>query len=843
MPQHSPRFTDRARQVPKPPRAHLAREALLDALLANDYRLNLLYGPAGSGKTTLMADCARRAGVLVEVVWLDLHGRQLDRASFFALLHQALTGAACQAEQQLVEVLYGRERPLWIMLDDFPRAPDSPVDAALAQLLGIQNDNLRWWVAARRRPQCGLPRLLLENQLQALGPESLFFSRDEIAALLVEHGCDDEDQALRLLERTHGWCAAVIMESLLNAQQHPQARAAARENILAEYLNQELLAELPPALTEALPQLALLPQFNRALCAHALPGEGSAQAFDALLERDLLAPRGALDCRWYAVIPAIAECLAGQVEPACARALHLRACQWLEEAGELRLAIDQAMAAGQPAKAAQLLERLGNSQIFDANQAFKVLEWSRNLPAQLLNSTPDLVIVNALSQAMAMQADEARRSLEHLGAFLPAPTAERQQRLLAAAQAVLALTDLARGDAIHAEENGRQALAHLTDNDWVLRRSCSVLLARLHLFFGELGATRQIVQAELKQIRPLDIPTAEALVELYQAEQLEIEGELPHARQILERSWSRLKNASYHETGIAARLQLQLGRLMLCQGLLSLAEQHFAQGYQLALAFYDPTAFLDLVGLAQIAILNEESSKAEALLNQAEQLAQRRRLAEGVYRTVIDLGRARVCILRQELPRAERLLRAVLNSYPPLRGVCQAYCNHGMLFECERLLAVIDLLKGEHELAASRLERTLARANGLGFRTQACEAKLALALNALLANNTRDAAHWLQRGLQDAEAMDFLLPVERLRRTRPELFELVAETRNSGLLSEREVEVLELVAAGHSNQEIAERLFISVFTVKSHVQRLSMKLEVKRRTQAVAKAKSLGILR
>lgn len=90
--------------------------------------------------------------------------------------------------------------------------------------------------------------------------------------------------------------------------------------------------------------------------------------------------------------------------------------------------------------------------------------------------------------------------------------------------------------------------------------------------------------------------------------------------------------------------------------------------------------------------------------------------------------------------------------------------------------------------------------------------------------------------------MEFMLPVEYLRRTRPELFELIAEPRYHGLLTAREVQVLQLVADGCSNQEIAERLFISILTVKSHIQRLSMKLEVKRRTQAVAKAKSLGIL-
>ena len=61
-------------------------------------------------------------------------------------------------------------------------------------------------------------------------------------------------------------------------------------------------------------------------------------------------------------------------------------------------------------------------------------------------------------------------------------------------------------------------------------------------------------------------------------------------------------------------------------------------------------------------------------------------------------------------------------------------------------------------------------------------------------------------------------------------------------LSARELEVLELIAQGHSNQEIADRLFISLPTVKSHSSNLFGKLEVRRRTEAVHKAKSLGII-
>jgi NarL family two-component system response regulator LiaR len=61
-------------------------------------------------------------------------------------------------------------------------------------------------------------------------------------------------------------------------------------------------------------------------------------------------------------------------------------------------------------------------------------------------------------------------------------------------------------------------------------------------------------------------------------------------------------------------------------------------------------------------------------------------------------------------------------------------------------------------------------------------------------------------------------------------------------LSKRELEILNLLAEGHSNEEIAAKLFVSVSTVKTHNQNLFLKLDVKRRTQAVEKAKRLSLI-
>ncbi len=77
---------------------------------------------------------------------------------------------------------------------------------------------------------------------------------------------------------------------------------------------------------------------------------------------------------------------------------------------------------------------------------------------------------------------------------------------------------------------------------------------------------------------------------------------------------------------------------------------------------------------------------------------------------------------------------------------------------------------------------------------------------------------------------------------RNENFVLDASLVSQLELSKRELEILGLLAQGHSNQEIAAKLFVSLSTVKTHIQNIFEKLDVKRRTQAVEKAKRLNLI-
>jgi DNA-binding NarL/FixJ family response regulator len=86
--------------------------------------------------------------------------------------------------------------------------------------------------------------------------------------------------------------------------------------------------------------------------------------------------------------------------------------------------------------------------------------------------------------------------------------------------------------------------------------------------------------------------------------------------------------------------------------------------------------------------------------------------------------------------------------------------------------------------------------------------------------------------------------VRLVRRAHPTTpFEANTRAQESLRISERELEVLHLLAAGRSNKEIAHRLEVSPNTVKTHIARLFEKLEVRRRTEAILRARELGVIR
>ncbi len=197
-----------SRNIPNQLTHSIKRPKIVEALLSNPCRLRLLHAPAGYGKTTLMADCARERKH--PVVWISMGGREISPRDFINLLGSILfPNIPIFDEEILLTELSRAHEQTWIMLDDYPRNLDHELDALVGRLLLTHNGHVEWWISSRRRLRCNLPRLMLDNALIELHAEQMMFNEMEISELITLYG-NSTLNSLDLFKNTHGWCAAVV---------------------------------------------------------------------------------------------------------------------------------------------------------------------------------------------------------------------------------------------------------------------------------------------------------------------------------------------------------------------------------------------------------------------------------------------------------------------------------------------------------------------------------------------------------------------------------------------------------------------------------------------------------
>jgi len=806
---------------------------LRQLLLARRCRLRLLAAPAGFGKTVLLAECARACPADHGLLWLDLQGQDLAPAEFCARLARAL-GYGELDEAQLLQRLAADERPLWLILDDFPRSPDVAFDACLERLLRASPVSHQWWLAGRRRPACNLPRLLLDGELLELGIAELSYTRDELAAWLAQEATAAGDLQ-ELLQQTEGWIAAVRLLGL-GAQQAPCHTGASR-TLLADYLQHEVLAALPAELHQALCRLAHIPRFNAALCEHLLGvGEGAVW-LQALRERGLfLQPQA--EAGWYSLFAPLAGLLRELHSPPAVCRLHLQASQWFAAQGDVPAALEHALHAQQPEVAASFLERYAEEQLLQGQDLQQLLRWCEQLPASLLGSTPRLILLNAWVLLLVGRLDEARRCVDQLHRFQPRSDGARSRELFAQWQAIQGIAAYGRGCALDCREHLQDALAGLPDEAWAQALLCRSVLTQAAIGEGQLGQAQQLSSEALKLARQQGNPVFEALLELDHGLLLEARGEFVRAEALLRRVRDQTDAALLQQTLVYARLQLRLGRLAQRQGRAIEAEELLREGLQLACGNQDPGAFHGYLGLAELAAGRCDLPQAFGWLAEGERQMQRQRVAETLYRGVLLLASSDLGLRQGHGERSREAATRVLAYARRVRQLLPPPNCPEMLLRFRALLLRLDLQQGED--VREPLQQLLQQVREQGRQALLCDL---LQLQALACASQGDGAAATQ-ARQAAQELACQLNyrcawfAEDQSAAEPE-HKLAAERLQ---LSQRELAVLGLIAQGLSNQEVAERLFISLHTVKTHARRINGKLGVARRTQAVAQAKALGLL-
>ncbi|WP_339486259.1 LuxR C-terminal-related transcriptional regulator [Pseudomonas sp. EL_65y_Pfl2_R95] len=824
--------------LPKVPLGHVIRSRLRQRLLAENCRLRLMVAPAGFGKSVLLADCARECPPERTVIWLNCAGASWSSDELCLQLSSALGYSHDLSADQLLRAIAAERRKLWIILDDYAREPNELLDNHLDRLIGSASDSIGWWLTSRRRPQCNLPRLLLEGELFELGGNELVFSYEELCEWLGNIDAPHLAHAAQLFELCAGWPAAMRLLHLAASHSRYESplELSSSCSVLLDYIEHEVLTGLDADLRQALLQLAQLSHFNAELCEHVLGvGEG-ANWLQALRIRGLFIQPMDDHGDWFELFAPLAAQLRHCSSRAPATAIHLHASQWFAVNGDIPSAVEHALSAGQPEVAASFLERFTEENLLQGKDIGLILRWREDLPEDLLMSTPRLVVLNAWILLLAGRLDEAGECSAALARFQPQPEPERTTEFFAQWQALKGVEACSRVQSDQAIKHLQQALQWLPESAWAQALICRSVLTQIAIGEGRLDEAQQLGYEALKLARSCGSAVFEALLELDHALLLEVRGEFVRAQALLGRVRDQYQHQALRKTPVWGRIHLRLGRLAIRQRQLDKARALLRTALNEALEYGDPGAFYSYLAMAELAASEDDISGAFALLAEAERLMQRHRVADTLYRGVLLLASSQLWIWQGHRKRARQALTRVLAYHKREQGMLPPQYYPELIVRLRYSLLNVDL--GEGEDVRGPVRQMLDEVTAQGRLAVACE------LWSLLARACEvmdDTAGEMQARQQLRELMA-RLNYQGLWSQRGEAVAEVVSGPAENLLSSRELAVLKLIAQGCSNQEVADQLFISLHTVKTHARRINGKLGVARRTQAVASAKAQGLL-
>ena len=432
--------------VPSSPRL-VVREGLLDALSEGlSQPLTLVYGPAGSGKTMLVAQWAASVGEERRIAWLWLEADDNDPARFWMYVIEALRsvvpgiGEASlamlrapgvnlveEAFPALINELADVSEQFVLVLDDYHVIEDERIHAGMASLIEHLPTTLRIVMTSRVEPSLRIGTLRARAQLNEIDAGQLRFSLSEAESMLNDlHGLDvSSDTVKRLHDRTEGWVAGLYLAVLSMRGREDASTFVASftgsDRRVVDYLAAEVLGEQGDAELDFLLHTSVLDRFCAPLC-DAVTGARDGRAMLDWIERVnyFLIP---LDPRheWYRYHHLFGELLRHELErrePRRAAALHDRAGRWFLDAGMVSEAIGHLMAAGELDAASELIDNHWLA-FTNAGQRKTVARWMDQLPRGYIVNDGRLCLVQART---ALTVGERAEVLRWVDLAAQAPT-------------------------------------------------------------------------------------------------------------------------------------------------------------------------------------------------------------------------------------------------------------------------------------------------------------------------------------------------------------------------------------------------------------------------------------
>jgi LuxR family maltose regulon positive regulatory protein len=846
----------------------------LDKILT--YQLTLIAAPAGYGKTTLLSIWTLEHDL--PAAWLSLDIEDNDPALFLQYLIATLQAIVPQIGQDslallqspqlssqtailssLINELAGVKENIVLILDDYHWIEQQDVHDSLIYLIEHMPPWVHIVVASRSDPPLQLSRLRVRNQLLEIRQSDLRMKPEEASYFFNQcMGLNLSPEQVEILgSRTEGWVAGLQLAALsLQGKDDIDTfinTFSGSHRFVIDYLADEVIASQSPEVKSFLRVTAILDRFSAPLCDELTERDDSKDILRYLEETNLFLIPLDEQREWYRFHHLFLDYLRIDLEEQSQRSLHAKASQWFLTHELYSEAVKHAILSGDDDQVIHAIAQAAPLAIEQATFT-SLFSWFDALPDSIVRQNGLLSLYKSFALFFTETYREAlpyaRAAQENLPPDLPTSIQGR----LFCLQAHIALF---RNDLKDVIRYAREAMEYLSDDDTFFRNLTLNILGQVLEIKGDVLAAVEVYRQGFDSGHQAGEIIGTMVVFTNLVISLNELGRLSEANAICRQLHSEIWQGSFARRVFANAIylpwsyltyeanQLEEARTQAQMALDVLTENNITQG-----------VILSQYVLARINLIDQDWDKFSQFIQDGIQLAMRTGTANthGAWFSALEaeanlqqgnlaavnnwverLGfrpedkphhwiewsyftYARFLLRQNRVQEAQQILKTMETSAKGgqrLRKLITIYL----------LLAISDLAKDDRNSAIQHLEEALSIAAPEGYQRAFLDEDRAI-LELL-----PDVRHLAPDFVDELLSNSFPATVPSIRVNQP--YEA---------LSERELEVLRLVAKGYSNRQIAEALFVTLGTVKKHLNNIFGKLQIKNRTQAVAQARELNLL-
>jgi LuxR family maltose regulon positive regulatory protein len=791
-------------------------------------------------------------------------------------------------------------QPLSLALDDYQAIREWSIQEAMLYFIEHMPAQMHIVLISRTDPTLPLARLRALNQLNEIRSDDLRFSVNEAEEFLNRvYGLDLSANDISALEsRTEGWIAGLLLavQSMQGRQDVSSFIHAFSGNhrYIVDYLMEEVFRQRPKGTRDFLLQTSILDRLCAPLCDALLERRDSQTTLEELEHANLFLVSLDDQSVWFRYHQLFADVLRArlqQTHPDLIPKLHQRAAQWFESNNQMSEAARHALATKDFIFAASIIEKIAPQTIV-SGQIRTVLGWLESLPNDLMLGSPNLCLIHAAALMFTNQLEGAEARLQDADRYMQSLNGEEtsQQRIIRGRLAVMR-ANLAsiHGDIEECIDYARFSLTLLPESETYWRASPLVHSATAYLLDGDVSPAREEIAAAASIAAKASGNLFTNLRSITNLARLRAtQGRLHQAEQTYHKFLDETSGGLQRLAGSAAyyfgfAYYFGLGSLYYEWNRLGDAEQHLLQGIELVHDTLTIDADMALLGYICLARLRQASGDGGGALAVLEDLAHHCKLLPGLAarqsaevalirlmqgdllaalhwakasglnladqrlpfpREAEYLVLARVTLARQLDNPDDRSIREVIDLLDRLLVAAETGNRLGSVIEILGLRALALHAMRDFEAARTSTVRALSLARPEGFLRVFVD--LGVPMQAILLEISAQLGPG-HDGIPVRDDISRVLAAFPGGRDAPDRLPAPVETPGKNLgsgdaLTSRELEVLQLIAEGASNQDIGASLVIANPTVKRHISNIFDKLGVGSRTQALAQARKLGII-